>query len=253
MKESFITEVIIMLCVVIGIWFFYQYGMDKNRVKTPSKSQQKNSQPFQNQSRQQVLDHAAVSAAAGLKGDFINVGVPYPPDEVALLAFKQEREMEVWAQVQKQWTYIRSYPILAASGVLGPKLVQGDRQVPEGEYRVLWLNPHSHYHLSMKINYPNAFDSKHARMEGRSDPGGDIFIHGEAVSAGCLAMGNAVIEQLFSLVEAVGVDNAQVIIAPYDMREARVVRMGGTPGTPGWLPQLYGDIRQALSRFPVNS
>ena len=50
------------------------------------------------------------------------------------------------------------YPVLGASGVLGPKLKEGDRQVPEGVYRVPELNPNSDFHLSLRLDYPNEFD-----------------------------------------------------------------------------------------------
>jgi murein L,D-transpeptidase YafK len=71
-----------------------------------------------------------------------------------------------------------------ASGKAGPKLREGDGQVPEGIYRIDGLNPNSSYHLSLKLNYPNDFDLEQARTEGRTELGGDIFIHGKAVSIG---------------------------------------------------------------------
>jgi L,D-transpeptidase catalytic domain len=95
----------------------------------------------------------------------------------------------VWVETSGQVVFIHSYSVLVASGHNGPKLREGDRQVPEGFYRITSLNPNSSYHLSIKLNYPNAFDQQHADEEGRDRLGGDIFIHGKAASIGCLAMG----------------------------------------------------------------
>ena len=125
---------------------------------------------------------------------FAKAKVSYPPREVIFIALKQEMKLELWARGSGEFRFIRDYHIKAASGVGGPKLRQGDRQVPEGIYRIVELNPNSHYHLSMKLNYPNEFDLLHARREGRSAPGSDILIHGKAASSGCLAMGDEAIE-----------------------------------------------------------
>ncbi|MFX8700459.1 hypothetical protein ABTM56_20365, partial [Acinetobacter baumannii] len=50
-------------------------------------------------------------------------------------------------------------PIAALSGRLGPKRKEGDKQVPEGLYRVVKFNPNSAYTLSMGLDYPNASDT----------------------------------------------------------------------------------------------
>ena len=76
------------------------------------------------------------------------------------------------------------------SGRLGPKLKEGDRQVPEGLYRVESLNPNSRYHLSLRVNYPNEQDKSYGRLDGRNNLGTDIMIHGKDCSIGCLAMGD---------------------------------------------------------------
>lgn len=91
--------------------------------------------------------------------------------------------------------------MLAASGGPGPKLREGDLQVPEGVYRLTAFNPNSSYHLSLRVDYPNAEDRAAedravARSDRRTSLGGDIFIHGKAVSIGCLAIGDPGIEEL---------------------------------------------------------
>lgn len=138
---------------------------------------------------------------------------------------------------------IASYPIVAASGGPGPKLREGDRQVPEGVYRVEGLNPNSAYHLSIKVGYPNDSDAAHAAAEGRSDPGGDIFIHGKDLSIGCLAIGDDAIEELFVLVEQVGITSADVVIAPHDLRRDPAIPAGEFPQ---WYQERCAEIRDAL-------
>lgn len=191
-----------------------------------------------------ILQTYGPYAAHKLDPYFAKAKVSYPPREVILIALKQEKKLELWARDNGEFRFIRDYYIMAASGVAGPKLRQGDRQVPEGVYRIVELNPNSHYHLSMKINYPNDFDRLHAWREGRANPGSDIFIHGKAVSIGCLAMGDAAIEELFVLAAQVGAENVKVVIAP---RDPRIYPLGtGALGLPEWTPALYALISREI-------
>ena len=81
------------------------------------------------------------------------VSETFPPQQITLIGIKDKQILELWVQNEKsEWQLIHTYPILAASGKLGPKLNEGDFQVPEGLYKILWLNPNSKYHLSLKIN-----------------------------------------------------------------------------------------------------
>lgn len=192
-------------------------------------------------------------AARKMKPYFAKAKVAYPPREVVLLALKEEKKLEVWARGEGGYRFIRDYDIQAASGVAGPKLRQGDRQVPEGVYRIVGLNPNSHYHLSMKLNYPNEFDLLHADEEGRYDPGSDIFIHGKAASIGCLAMGDETIEELFVLAAQVGKENMKVVIAPRDPRQSPL-DASEFEGLPEWTPDLYEMISQEVRALapPIN-
>ncbi|MCD4779127.1 MAG: L,D-transpeptidase family protein [Candidatus Omnitrophica bacterium] len=177
---------------------------------------------------------------------FQTADMTYPPKEVAFLAIKDLKVLELWAKDNSVWKHITTYDIQAASGRLGPKLKEGDGQVPEGIYQIEGLNPNSAYHLSMKINYPNDFDLKWAKVEGRSRPGSDIFIHGEAVSVGCLAMGNEAIEELFFLADAVGIPNATVIIAPTDPRISSLIK---SEYQRNWHKELDQIIESAFSEI----
>lgn len=180
---------------------------------------------------------------------FHRARVSYPPSDVALLAFKKERRMELWAQdnTNRKWSYVHSYPLTAYSGHLGPKLRERDGQIPEGIYNLTAFNPFSQWHLSLMINYPNNFDKIQAAKEGRRQLGSDIFLHGKNKSVGCIAVGDKAIEQLFLLTRRVGLKHVKLVIAPNDMRYAK-------PATtmlaqPRWLPQLYSQIKSSLRTF----
>ncbi len=177
---------------------------------------------------------------------FIKKGLSYPPNKLALVAFKDTGILELWASDDTDYKLVTSYPIKAASGKLGPKLREGDRQVPEGVYKITGFNPNSSFHLSMKLNYPNDFDLMHANKEGRDQPGTNIFIHGRATSIGCLAMGDSVIEQLFSLVYATGRSNTLVLISPTDPSKSSLIPPSNSPG---WVSVLYKDIELAYGRI----
>lgn len=191
-----------------------------------------------------VLQIYGEHATTKLKSYFAKAKVSYPPREVAFIALKQEMRLELWARDNGEFRFIRDYRIRAASGVSGPKLRQGDMQVPEGVYRIAGLNPNSHFHLSMKLNYPNEFDLFHAWDEGRSSPGSDIFIHGKAKSLGCLAMDDETIEELFVLTVHAGAGNVKVVIAPHDPRTYPLA--ADIEGLPEWTPELYSIISREI-------
>jgi hypothetical protein len=63
------------------------------------------------------------AARARLRPFFTRAHVAYPPRRIALLVFKRERRLVVWARDDKSgWRFIRDYAVLAASGRGGPKL-----------------------------------------------------------------------------------------------------------------------------------
>ena len=130
-------------------------------------------------------------------------------DPLFFRAFKEERELEVWVLHPEEARYhkFRTYPIAAASGALGPKLAEGDGQVPEGFYAfgARALKPDSAFHLAINIGYPNAFDRHHGRT------GSFIMIHGGAASVGCLAMTDPKIEEIFTLA-SVALEHGQPFI-----------------------------------------
>jgi hypothetical protein len=187
------------------------------------------------------------SADARIRNLFAAADLAYPPERIALLVFKEERTLELWAEDGGRRVHIHTYPITAASGHAGPKLREGDCQVPEGIYRITGLNPNSAFHLSMKLDYPNAYDRRKAREEGRTDLGGDIFIHGGAGSIGCIAVGDSAIEELFLLVKTVGIANVEVLIAPNDLRGGRDAVVDTS--SPSWASEIYDMLRREMKPY----
>ena len=174
----------------------------------------------------------------------------YPPKRVVLVGLKAERVLQVYAaDGTNGCRFICSYPILAASGGPGPKLREGDRQVPEGIYPIELLNPNSLYHLSMKVGYPNAFDRAQAASEGRTNLGGDIMIHGNQVSIGCVAVGDKAAEDLFILAADTGLPNITVVLSPVDFRTGATLPKEAK--LPAWTASLYPEIKARLAELPL--
>ena len=122
--------------------------------------------------------------------------IPRDSLRIYLRAFKTEKMIELWAKSSSNsnFTLIKEFSICEISGSVGPKRHSHDLQVPEGFYHISDLNPYSRYYLSMQINYPNASDS----IRGvRGHLGNLIFIHGECLSSGCIAITNDKIKELF--------------------------------------------------------
>jgi hypothetical protein len=181
---------------------------------------------------------------------FRAAGVDYPPQTVVLVAFKWEKRLELYAgNTPDELKFIRYYNVLAASGTLGPKLREGDRQVPEGIYRLTQLNANSNFHLSVKVDYPNTFDRMMGKVENRRNLGGAIFVHGGSQSIGCLAMSDPVAEEIFTLVARSGLENSSIILSPVDLRREPAPNPLDDD-VPIWTPHLYAIIQRALWALP---
>ncbi|GAA5186259.1 L,D-transpeptidase family protein [Ferrimonas gelatinilytica] len=163
------------------------------------------------------------------------------------VAIKDAQRMEVWLQDQGlNWHKLRDYPILKLSGSLRPKMREGDLQVPEGVYRIDAANPNSAFHLSLRIDYPNRLDRLYGELEQRDALGNNIFIHGQEVSWGCLAMGDDNIEELFVLAHDIGLNNIEMVITPRDPRLEPLIRPAGVPE---WVEQKYDKIQASLAEL----
>lgn len=127
---------------------------------------------------------------------FTDAGLTYPCPSLMLRAFKHDAQLELWGAAHRgdAMTLVQTYPICAPSGELGPKREQGDEQVPEGCYTIHRYNAWSGFHLSMRVDYPNASD----RARGnRWNLGGAIIVHGGCATIGCIPIENEPIEEVF--------------------------------------------------------
>lgn len=192
-----------------------------------------------------VVEHFQ-EAYTNLEPYFKRAHLNYPPREVSFLIFKNTGSLQLWARDSARWQYVRTYSVLAHSGKAGPKLRNGDKQIPEGTYNIVSLNPHSRFDLSMQLNYPNLIDRYYASRDGRYDLGDNIFIHGSHYSIGCIAVGDSAIHDLFVLSYLVGIEHIKVIIAPTDLRRYVASRSSRQPI---WVPKLYSQIKKDLSVY----
>jgi murein L,D-transpeptidase YafK len=139
--------------------------------------------------------------------------------------FKEDSELEVWkARDDGRFYHFKTYPVCNWSGELGPKLVHGDKQAPEGFYTInpVLMNPNSKFYLSFNLGYPNAYDKAWGRT------GDSVMVHGKCRSAGCYAMTDAMIEEIYGLTrEALkaGQETFQVQALPFRMTDAKMAQM----------------------------
>jgi murein L,D-transpeptidase YafK len=140
--------------------------------------------------------NARLSCDDKLKNLFQAQLLQYPPRFVYWRAFKKEKEMELWAadSAHHRYRLIKTYKIVNTSGNLGPKRQEGDFQIPEGYYHINQYNPYSNFYLSFKVSYPNKSDSI---LGKKGNYGGQIFVHGDSLTIGCLPMSNEVIKELY--------------------------------------------------------
>jgi murein L,D-transpeptidase YafK len=91
-----------------------------------------------------------------------------------ILVHKAKHRMEL---LDEHGRLVRRYRISLGGQPIGHKTEMGDEKTPEGHYVISGRNPHSNYHLSLRISYPNMEDMVQAYGRGVL-PGGDIMIHG---------------------------------------------------------------------------
>lgn len=146
-------------------------------------------------------------------------------DPIFIRIFKETSELEVWLQPSagEKFKKFRTYRIARFSGRLGPKQKRGDLQAPEGFYFVKrgQMNPHSRFHLSFDLGYPNAYDQAYGRT------GDYLMVHGNRVSIGCFAMTDASIEQIWTLADAAlkrGQRFFRVHCFPFRMTDERMTK-----------------------------
>jgi murein L,D-transpeptidase YafK len=127
--------------------------------------------------------------------------------------FKREAVLELWRQRGDKYVLVAVFDICKYSGHAGPKKRTGDRQAPEGFYQITpaHLNPFSQEWLSINTGFPNQYD----RSQGYT--GHALMIHGGCSSAGCYALRDGPMQDLYASVRdafAAGQKQIQIQIYP---------------------------------------
>lgn len=152
--------------------------------------------------------------------------VKFPPERMLFRAYKSERQLELWiGNKAGPLKLYKTFQVAAASGSIGPKRKEGDKQVPEGVYFIDRFNPRSSYYLSLGLNYPNSYDRA---VGDPNQPGSDIFIHGSRVSIGCLAMTDDGIREIYPLAldtKSAGQTRIPVLIFPCKLTRENLDRI----------------------------
>ncbi len=148
-----------------------------------------------------------------------------PGAPVYVRVFKDESELEIWKQRDDgRFYHFKTYPICNWSGELGPKIVEGDKQAPEGFYTItpVLMNPNSKYYLSFNLGYPNPYDKAHGRT------GNSVMVHGKCRSAGCYAMTDALMEEIYGITREslkAGQPSFQLHAFPFRMTDHRMAEV----------------------------
>lgn len=179
-----------------------------------------------------------------LQSQGLSLGSP-----IMMRIFKREFELELFMLKDGRYELFATYPICKWSGRLGPKLVTGDRQAPEGFYSVdrSALNPNSRWHRSFNLGFPNAYD----RSQGRS--GSFLMVHGGCGSIGCYAMTNAVIDEIWTIVTRAfdgGQKRFQVQVYPFRMTAQNVHSYRNEPWASFWADLKTGHDMFEIDRLP---
>lgn len=164
--------------------------------------------------------------------------------------FKEESQLEVWKQKRDgKYALLKTYEICKWSGVLGPKIREGDRQAPEGFYTVTpsQMNPKSQYYLSFNIGYPNTFDKAHGRT------GSHLMVHGACSSAGCYSMTDEAAGEIFALARDAfkgGQRSFQIQAFPFRMTPENLAKHQGNSNMAFWEMLKVGNDHFVVTRQP---
>lgn len=204
---------------------------------------------YQKQRDQDRVQEAYTLKEDGLRATLAAHHLDFDHLHLLLVAYKAEGILELHLKHPRDQAFgtVLSYPICAASGELGPKRAQGDRQVPEGFYHIVHFNAHSSYHLSLGINYPNASDK---RLSTAEHLGGDIYIHGNCVTIGCLPMTDDKIREIYLLAlqaRKSGQEQIPVYIFPFRMTAPNMERYGAASAPSGALTDFWQNLQQGYN------
>ncbi len=217
-----------------------------------------------------ALAVGAASLLAGcedsMTGSAMRAYYPVPPETLALMrnkdtsqnapvlirTYKKEAELEIWKmKADGHYTHLKTFPMCRWSGQLGPKVREGDRQVPEGFYSITpgQMNPNSAYYLSFNVGYPNALD----RALGHT--GGSIMVHGVCSSAGCFSMTDQQIAEIYALARDAfngGQRAIQMQSYPFHMNAENMAKYRADPNIAFWKQLKEGSDNFEVTEAEVN-
>ena len=138
-----------------------------------------------------------------------------PMSPMYIVIDKRKYELSVYDA--KGW--YATYPVVFGNNSLSDKKMEGDRNTPEGNFKINQKNPHAKWDRYLGIDYPTQeslakFNARKQRGEipGWAKPGGAIGIHGTWPGEdftidrytnwtnGCIAMKRNDVEDLYSYV-----------------------------------------------------
>jgi murein L,D-transpeptidase YafK len=140
-----------------------------------------------------------------------------PVGKVYLVIDKSDYELNVYDE--KGW--FATYPVVFGNNTLSDKKMEGDRNTPEGVFRITSKRVHDKWDRFMGIDYPTkeSYEKFKLRKQRGEIPasariGGDIGIHGtwpnddymidryKNWTMGCISMKNGDVEDLYKYVTA---------------------------------------------------
>ncbi len=221
-KLAFATLIARLIIFAILFYYIISFLSDLNSsVKQPNNEKIVNL----NEDRLQV---ATIEKKSNLTKQLNRLGIKWDEFNLFIRAFKEEGKLEVWGKniKDKNFKKIQIYDFCATSGRLGPKRKSGDLQIPEGIYHIDRFNEKSNYYLSLGLNYPNKSDRKRGVQ---NNLGGDIFIHGDCVTIGCIPVTDDKIKEVF-LLAFQAKENGQVKIPvhifPAKLTDRKLAKLG---------------------------
>lgn len=136
-----------------------------------------------------------------------------PEGSVSIIIDKSDYELSVYDS--KGW--YATYPVVFGNNSLEDKKMEGDKNTPEGSFRIVSKRVHEKWDRFMAIDYPTAesWDKFKKRKERGEIPssagiGGSIGIHGtwpnedfvidkyKNWTLGCISMKNAHVEEIYN-------------------------------------------------------
>lgn len=137
-------------------------------------------------------------------------------DEIFLLIDKSNYRMYLYEDTR----LLKTYKVVFGNNDLGDKRMQGDRETPEGTFRIVDKHDDHRWNKFMLLNYPTPSDEQRfkslkarGRIPSSAKIGGGIGIHGvrpgvqSAIDLkinwtnGCIGMKNSDVDELYRIVQ----------------------------------------------------